>query len=157
MVPRTGLDGCRKSSPHRDSIPGPSRQYRVAIPTELSRPFLIKVSDITFHRSPSSVSHADTCGRRDMTKLMGAFATTLMRSKRIFIFIASRPALLASLASYSMATGEGLFSQEDTGRRSEAYHLPNAKVKNAWTLTSIPMTRCLIKYTANCIVTVSFP
>jgi hypothetical protein len=31
--PRSGLDGCGNSRPHRDSIPGPS----VAIPTELSR------------------------------------------------------------------------------------------------------------------------
>jgi hypothetical protein len=36
--PRAGLDGCGKSRPHRDSIPGPSSQYRVAIPTELSWP-----------------------------------------------------------------------------------------------------------------------
>jgi hypothetical protein len=36
--PRAGLDWCRKSRFHRDSIPGPSRPWRVAIPTELSRP-----------------------------------------------------------------------------------------------------------------------
>ena len=36
--PRAGLDECGKSRPHRDSIPGPSISYRVAIPTELSRP-----------------------------------------------------------------------------------------------------------------------
>jgi hypothetical protein len=30
-----GLDGCRKSRPHRDSITGPSSPYRVAVPTEL--------------------------------------------------------------------------------------------------------------------------
>ena len=35
--PRASLDGCGKSCPHRDSIPGPSSPYRVAIPTELSR------------------------------------------------------------------------------------------------------------------------
>jgi hypothetical protein len=38
--PRAGLDGCRKSRPHRDSIRGPSSPQRVAIPTELSRPLL---------------------------------------------------------------------------------------------------------------------
>ena len=32
--PRAGLDGCGKSCLHRDSIPGPSSPYRVAIPTE---------------------------------------------------------------------------------------------------------------------------
>jgi hypothetical protein len=37
VILTAGLDGCGKSRPHRDSIPGPSSQYRVAIPTELSR------------------------------------------------------------------------------------------------------------------------
>ena len=37
MDPRTGLDGCGKSCPYWDSIPGPSSPQRVAIPTELSR------------------------------------------------------------------------------------------------------------------------
>jgi hypothetical protein len=36
--PRAGLDGCVKSRPHRDSIPGPPSQYQDAILTELSRP-----------------------------------------------------------------------------------------------------------------------
>ena len=35
---RASLDGFRKSRPHRHSIPGPSSPYRVAMPTELSRP-----------------------------------------------------------------------------------------------------------------------
>ena len=35
---RAGLDGCGKSRPHRDSIPGPSSSQRVAIPTELQLP-----------------------------------------------------------------------------------------------------------------------
>ena len=38
MGPKAVLDGCGKSHAHRDSIPRPSRLYRVAIPTELSRP-----------------------------------------------------------------------------------------------------------------------
>jgi hypothetical protein len=38
VEPRAGLDGCGKSHTHRNSIPGPSSPYRVAIPTELSRP-----------------------------------------------------------------------------------------------------------------------
>ena len=37
MGPRAGLDGCGKSRPERDSIPGPSSPKRVDIPTELSR------------------------------------------------------------------------------------------------------------------------
>ena len=40
MGPRTGLNGFRKSFPHRDSIPGLSSPYLVAIMTELSRPTL---------------------------------------------------------------------------------------------------------------------
>jgi hypothetical protein len=36
--PRTGLDGCGKSRPHRDLIPGSSSPLRVAVPTELSWP-----------------------------------------------------------------------------------------------------------------------
>jgi hypothetical protein len=36
--PRTGLDWCGKSRSHGFSIPGPSTLWRVAIPTELTRP-----------------------------------------------------------------------------------------------------------------------
>ena len=36
-----GRSGQRKISPHRDSIPGPSSPYSVAIPTELSGPHII--------------------------------------------------------------------------------------------------------------------
>ena len=35
--PRAGLDGLGKYHTHGDSIPRPSRQSRVAIPTELSQ------------------------------------------------------------------------------------------------------------------------
>ena len=38
--PRSGLDGCGKSRPHRDSIPGSSSPQRVAIPSTPSRPTL---------------------------------------------------------------------------------------------------------------------
>ena len=41
MGARAGLDGCGKSHPYQDSIPGPSNPYRVAIPNELSRPLRI--------------------------------------------------------------------------------------------------------------------
>ena len=37
LGPRAGPDGCRKSRPRRDSIPGPSSSQQVAIPTKLSR------------------------------------------------------------------------------------------------------------------------
>jgi len=38
--PRAGLDRCRKSRPHRDSIPGASSPYPVAIPTTLPDPLI---------------------------------------------------------------------------------------------------------------------
>jgi hypothetical protein len=41
---RTGLDGCGKSRPHRDSIRGPSSPWRVAISTELSRSLVCDVA-----------------------------------------------------------------------------------------------------------------
>ena len=40
MSPRAGLDGCRKPSPHRDSIPGPSVPWPEAILTAPSLPTL---------------------------------------------------------------------------------------------------------------------
>ena len=36
--PRAGLDKCGKSRPHRNSIPGPSSPWPVAIPTTLPGP-----------------------------------------------------------------------------------------------------------------------
>ena len=42
--PRAGLDGCGKfRPPHRDSIPGVSSTWRVAIPTEVSRPSILQM------------------------------------------------------------------------------------------------------------------
>jgi len=40
MSPRAGLDGCRKPSPHRDSIPGPSVPWPKAILNASSLPTL---------------------------------------------------------------------------------------------------------------------
>ena len=42
LDPTTGLDGCGKSRPHQDSIPGPSRTWRLAIQTTLSWPTLLR-------------------------------------------------------------------------------------------------------------------
>ena len=41
MGPRVGLDGCAKSRPNQDLIPGPSSPYRVALPATLSQPTLL--------------------------------------------------------------------------------------------------------------------
>ena len=42
--PRAGLDGCGKSRPHRDSIPGPSIRKRVPVPTRYPGPFYALVA-----------------------------------------------------------------------------------------------------------------
>jgi hypothetical protein len=49
LGPRVGVDGCGKFRFHRDSIPGPSSPWLVAIPTELSRP------TETTHNAPKQV------------------------------------------------------------------------------------------------------
>jgi len=46
--PRTGLDGCGKSRPHRDSITGPSSPSRDAIQNALFRPILISLLRILY-------------------------------------------------------------------------------------------------------------
>ena len=38
MGPMAGLDGCGKSRPQRDSIPGKHNPHPVAVPTEVYRP-----------------------------------------------------------------------------------------------------------------------
>jgi len=62
--PRDGLDGCGKSRPHRDSIPEPSRSVRsvVAIPTELSRPTLIRWANSEEGSLPHWRWHLASCG-----------------------------------------------------------------------------------------------
>ena len=58
--PRAGLDGW-KISPHRDSIPGPSSPYSVAIPTELPGPLIQTYIYIYtgLFISPSGISELD--------------------------------------------------------------------------------------------------
>jgi len=51
---RADLDGCEKSRPHRDSIPGPSSPQRVCIPTELYFRFFLILRE--------NVSVLDTAG-----------------------------------------------------------------------------------------------
>jgi hypothetical protein len=51
---RAGLDGCGKSRPHWDSIPGPSIPYRVAIQTELSRLNIRTLNQVTSSRYAKS-------------------------------------------------------------------------------------------------------
>ena len=95
--PRAGLERCGKSRPHRDSIPGPSSPWRVAIPTVLSRPLIrqtapyflpdfnqLWIFSTDFHTSsPYQISlksvqwepwwYMQTDGRTDTMKLIGDF------------------------------------------------------------------------------------
>jgi hypothetical protein len=57
--PRVGLEGCGKSRPHQDSIPGPSSPWRVAIPTELSRPSLLYYIIIIYFRPYNGVASSE--------------------------------------------------------------------------------------------------
>jgi hypothetical protein len=63
--PTAGVDGWGKSRLRRDSIPGPSRLYQVAIPTELSRPtkhankrFLKVVEQVEYYSPNGLVTQA---------------------------------------------------------------------------------------------------
>jgi hypothetical protein len=46
--PMAGLDGCGKSHPRRNSIPGPSSSRRFTVPTELSRPKACRLNILTY-------------------------------------------------------------------------------------------------------------
>ena len=54
LRPSASLDG-RKTSPHRDSIPGPSSPYSVAIPTELPGPLLQMGGTINYGPNSSRI------------------------------------------------------------------------------------------------------
>ena len=53
---RAGLDWCGKSRRHRDSIPGPSSPYAVAIPTELPGPQNSNVLEIIYKHNKDKFS-----------------------------------------------------------------------------------------------------
>jgi hypothetical protein len=56
--PRAGLDRRGTSRPNRDSIPGPSSPYRVAIPTEPSRSIIVTILKQLIRRN---LCLQDTC------------------------------------------------------------------------------------------------
>jgi hypothetical protein len=62
LGPMAGLDGCQKSRLQRDSIPGPSSPYRVAIPTELSRPSAQLLGDSSSSSSSGSSTSSSSSG-----------------------------------------------------------------------------------------------
>jgi len=76
MSPRTGLDRCRKSRVRRDSIPGPSSPYPVAIPTELPGPH---------RRSELSVKILVRL-LLSLYFALGTWRKNVMRNARILIF-----------------------------------------------------------------------
>ena len=56
--PRAGLDGCGKSHPPLGFDPQPSSPWRVAIPTELSRPlFIYTVTHLKATRLESAIMY----------------------------------------------------------------------------------------------------
>ena len=70
--PRTGLDGCGKSRPHRDSIFGPSSPQRVAVPTTLSRS--IGMCEVQWNSSPRHIS----CLRLETSTIQNVLHTRLI-------------------------------------------------------------------------------
>jgi len=71
---RACQDGCGRSRPHRDSIPGPCRPQRVVIPTELTWPTTTELTvNTVFHKtiyaatdfqSPQHYCYLQHVGRR---------------------------------------------------------------------------------------------
>jgi hypothetical protein len=72
--PRAGLHGRGKSRLHRDSIPGPSSQQRVAIPTEPSRPTLVINKTTEVHKNKKQYRATATA----VTKVYKGVAVTVM-------------------------------------------------------------------------------
>jgi hypothetical protein len=70
MGSRAGLDGCEKSRPHRDSIPGPSSAWRVAMPTEPSRP--TSRTHTVVHFPSTALSHGTRLDQTDAYTLCDA-------------------------------------------------------------------------------------
>ena len=87
--PRTGLDGCRKSRRHRDSIPGPSSPQRVATPAELSRPIRCQESTGRY-RKEDGMAKVIIFQRSDFLIAFGFdFKPCLLTFRRILISVFS--------------------------------------------------------------------
>jgi hypothetical protein len=76
---RAGLDMCGKSRPHRDSIPGPSSPYPVAIPTELPSPQKLE-------KEPANILTTPARSPYTMTPCIGAQRP--VQNKQFFFFLA---------------------------------------------------------------------
>jgi hypothetical protein len=79
--PRAGMDRWEELAPHRHSIPGPSSPYRVAVPTELSRPTLSDSSYRMSLDSPLTVAVEPAWGRplERPTDLPGFYGVTSVK------------------------------------------------------------------------------
>ena len=72
--PRAGLDGCEKSRPHRDSIPGPSSRseslYRLSYPGPLTSGYIINYlyKDYSNTRIQFGLTHSRVQLKRDGTR-----------------------------------------------------------------------------------------
>ena len=60
MDPTAGVDGYVKSRPHRNLNPAPSSPWRVAIPTELSRPVLKSLRILRLANSSWAVTFSNS-------------------------------------------------------------------------------------------------
>jgi hypothetical protein len=85
LGPRAGLDRCGKSRLHRDSILGLSSPYRVAIPTELSRPNVIIINNNNINNS--NVSHFQMSDPPTPSFcFLGAFQPFTVRAAPVIVF-----------------------------------------------------------------------
>jgi hypothetical protein len=118
--PKTGLDGCRKSRPQRDPIPGSSSPYQVATPLRYPDPqycpsTVIKPRTYEYSmQSKRSIAHSNSrkrkikprsCERQRFNGLWGASALWISRTLLPSQLPASRP--FKTLVSHQIAAGKG--------------------------------------------------
>ena len=125
MGPRAGLDRCRKSRLHRDSIPGPYSPQRVAIPTEISRSPNSKVETGIAQSSEMFRNSAPFSGNGKHFSIIHGLQTRL-RYKQPLIQWALQ------------ALSQGL---KQSGREADHSLHSSAEDENIWSYTSTPKTR----------------
>ena len=89
VEPRVGPDGYGRSRLHRDSIPGPSSPYRVAIPSELSRPTVI----IIMLRYVRSFCYLNGKGRGAVVACFGQVSNSPVICRTFLVYLWTRVAL----------------------------------------------------------------
>jgi hypothetical protein len=81
---RASLDGCGKSRSHRDSIPGPSSPYQVAIPTELPWPVHMEVIKLYWYLDTARSTLFDI---RDRTNVKNVSCDVLISISNWLVFV----------------------------------------------------------------------